>query len=421
MTEKAEIVNNPLTSELMAFMLSDGEGSALKGKIPIYPHPRETRCPVEGCNALFEHMPELGYTCPTRKHYTRPKHYRLYIKGEHIYNDEKGRTLDSYKRANELLHQIQREIADHTYDPTRYIKHEQVRFYTNNLLKRYQDMKLLKTSPSNKSAFKHDIKLASDYFGSRDVRDLRKVHISEFKEHLEKLYPNTKTLKNKLDAFKAFIGWSRSEEIIPIIPPFPDVEVIEKEAESVGQETRIAIFEAVPKEDKPIFACMMLQTVRPGEARALRCKDILIEKKQIHIHATFSKNTYQEKRKGRGARAYKQPIHPEMLEYFTLRKSAGLDEEYVFINHRTGGPYLQDAYLKVWQAVRKALSLPVALRFYEAGKHSSVTLMKSQGASDNTLMRLFGLSNVKTLRKYDHSEEDHSAEMGTLTLKKAEK
>ncbi len=60
------------------------------------------------------------------------------------------------------------------------------------------------------------------------------------------------------------------------------------------------------------------------------------------------------------------------------------------------------------------------MKLYEAGKHSTVTLLKAQGASDNTLMKLFGLSNVQTLRKYDHSEENLSEEIEKLTLKKAE-
>src|SRR5208283_1136954 len=95
LTDSNENRHNDLTPEIVAFLLSGGE-CIVKGKIPIYPHPRETRCPI--CQLKFEHIPELGYVC--RPHFTRPNRYRIYVKGELIYNDEKGGTLDSYKRAN---------------------------------------------------------------------------------------------------------------------------------------------------------------------------------------------------------------------------------------------------------------------------------------------------------------------------------
>jgi len=414
LTDSNENRHNDLTPEIVAFLLSGGE-CIVKGKIPIYPHPRETRCPI--CQLKFEHIPELGYVC--RPHFTRPNRYRIYVKGELIYNDEKGGTLDSYKRANELLHQITREIKDHTFEISRYVKCEQKKFYIVNLIKDYQTYKLSDVAPSNKATFKHDCALAADYFKTLDVRDLRKKQLTDYlTDRLRVVYANCKTQHNKMRSFMAFLSWCRDNEIIPNVPPIPEIEWEEKEAECVDQDVRIAIFEAVPFRHKPLFACILLQTLRPGEARALRCKDILLDKKMIYVHATFSKNTYQEKRKGRKSKAYKQPIHPEMLEYFTLRRLSGADEDYVFTAPKTGTAYTQDRYLDVWHAVRKKLELPAGLKLYEAGKHSTVTLLKAQGASDNTLMKLFGLSNVATLRKYDHSTEDNSEVVAGLTLKK---
>ncbi len=329
MTDSNENRHNDLTPDIVAFLLS-GEECMVKGKIPIYPHPRETRCPI--CKARFEHIPELGYVC--RPHFTRPHRYRIYAKGELIYNDEKGRTLDSYKRANDLLHQITREINDHTFEISRYVKCEQKKFYVVNLMKDYQAFKLPAISPSNKATFRHDCSLGAVHFGAFDVRDLRKKQLTDYlTDCLRKKYPNGKTQHNKMRAFMAFLSWCKDNEMIQNVPPMPDIEWTEKEAECVDQDVRVAIFEAVPMMHKPLFACILLQTLRPGEARAIRCKDILLDKKMLYIHATMSKNTYQEKRKGRKSKAYKQPIHPEMLEYFTLKKLSGADEDYFLPHH----------------------------------------------------------------------------------------
>jgi integrase len=57
------------------------------------------------------------------------------------------------------------------------------------------------------------------------------------------------------------------------VPAFPLIEYQEKEIRWINQEDQIKIFRLVPDADKPLVAFMMLHGVRPGEARALRCKE----------------------------------------------------------------------------------------------------------------------------------------------------
>lgn len=71
---------------------------------------------------------------------------------------------------------------------------------------------------------------------------------------------------------------------------------------------------------------------RPGEARVLKCKDIDIDSESITIHATFSKDDYMPRRKGKKAKPLIIPIHPEALDYLKARKSEAIGEAWVFPN-----------------------------------------------------------------------------------------
>lgn len=380
----------------------------------VYPEGRQTKCPV--CHVKYKQYGNLGYACPTGCK-TKPDKYRLRVKGDFIYSDRHGQPLDSFRRAFNLLAHITREIENHTFDASRYVRKKIEKFYVSYLLDKYWQAKKDSVALSNLYAYRHDIGLMKEYFKVTDVREIKKYHITKFIGFLKGKYTNTKTVKNKLDALMAFLRWCRDEEYTSSAPPKPKIEVTETENTVwFDNNRRIEIFNAVPQQVRPLFACMMLQTLRPGEARALRCNDIILAPDpRLHIHATFSGSVYRDKRKGRNAKGYFQPIHPEMLEYFMLRKQAGQDNDYVFVNPNTGGPFTKDVYLRAWKKVKAELGLQVKL--YQVGKHSTVSLLKREGVDDWSLMKLFGLSNVTTLHRYAHMDmQSMSDKMDKITL-----
>ncbi|MCF6147656.1 MAG: tyrosine-type recombinase/integrase [Candidatus Kuenenia sp.] len=378
-------------------------------------------CPV--CEGKFAEVKKLGYICPNHK--TLPKRFfvDLFYKGKRLklYSDRQGICLDTYQRAQTLLHQINSEIKNHTFDPAKYVKQEQERFYTSNLLDRFRMFKIDSLAPSYKKDFERHIRHAKNFFGAKDVRELRKLDILNYKDHLEKKFQlSNKTIKNIIDIFKTFLRYVKDDlEIISVVPGFPKIEQQPPKTTWLTPEVQQRLYESIPDEDKPIFAFLILSGCRPGEARALRCKDINLDLQIITISATFSGRVYRETRKGRGSRNATIPIHPEMLGYIKNHIENCLPSNYVFLNPRTGKYYSENTLKKIWQITKKKNNLPEGVRLYDATRHSFASQLVSRGVSLINVSRLLGHSSVKMTERYTHADlEKLKIDVENLSLRK---
>jgi hypothetical protein len=174
----------------------------MRGKIKTW-----GKCPENGCGLKFKHT-EAGPMYPV--HRARPEAYFFDFtyngRRERLFCDKEGKRLDTYKKALELQVMIKREIREHTYDPSDYIRRAAKEFWVSTLLGEFQDRKLGKLAPSYQHDFKRMVRMASDFFGERDVRDLRPLHIEDYQASLEKTL-SPKSVKNYLDHFKSFLRW----------------------------------------------------------------------------------------------------------------------------------------------------------------------------------------------------------------------
>jgi integrase len=253
------------------------------------------------------------------------------------------------------------------------------------------------------------------------VREIRKIDLINYRDHLEQKFTWTaKTLKNAMDIFKTFMGYVKNDfELIDHVPPFPKIEVPDAPFMWVDQKDQINLFEKVPDQHKPIIAFLMLHGCRPGEARALKCKDVELEHDSITISATFSGKAYCTRRKGRGARIAVIPIHPETKEYLEDRKKNALPEAFVFINPTTGRHYTQTKMEEIWCHVRKEAGISDKLRLYDATRHSYASQLVNRGVSLYTVSKLLGHSSTKVTEKYSHANiENLKTEVARITLKK---
>ncbi len=128
-------------------------------------------------------------------------------------------------------------------------------------------------------------------------------------------------------------------EVITIVPPFPVIDYVAKTFKWVSGQDQASLYEMVPDQHKPIIAFLMLHGCRPGETRALKCKNVDLVHGLITIAATFSKNVYRPRRKGKRAKPYNIPLHPEMREYAADRVSNSHPESFLFPDPGTGRPY----------------------------------------------------------------------------------
>ncbi len=407
----------PLTDpSVFSILLEDKED--LKGVIRC-----KGRCP--SCGEPFVGMKRLGFICPDCKTVPRRCYIDLSFKGKRIriFSDKQGQPLDSYQRAESLLKVINHEIRGFTFDPSKYIKAELEQYWATNLLDRYLAQKQKELAPTYLKDHKRMGRIAKDFFGTKDVRELRKLDLINFKDHCQNSFKwSPKTLKNTMDFFKAFMHYLKNDlEVIDVVPAFPDIEVPEPKFKWLSAKDQVAIFEKVPDEDKPIIAFLMLHGCRPGEARALKCRDVNLENESITISATFSLNTYREKRKGKRSRAVTIPIHPEALAFISDRVSTSLPEAFVFENPRRGGPYSHNAIFRLWNTIREAAGIEGDLRLYDASRHSLASQLVNSGTSIYIVSKMLGHSSTKMTEKYAHHHiEGLRTELSKMSLKRKE-
>ena len=363
------------------------------------------KCP--NCGKPFKYFRKLGYACPECK--TMPKRFYIDIwhqkKRVRLFSDKKGMPLDSYERAQTLLSHIRYEVSNHTFDATKYIKTEVRDYWATTLLDKFRDEKLDSLAPSYKKDYRRMTELCKRFFGTRDVREIRKPDIRNFKSHLEKNFTyKPKTIKNILMFLKTFVRWLHDEELIAsvVFLSKEDLQGLESSYKHqwFSSEEQTKILQYVPDEHSPIITFLMLQGCRPGEARALRCKDVSLRDSVITFSATFSDGVYREKRKGRGAKSYEIPIHPEMLDFISDRVKNNLPEAYVFVNPHTGRYYAETTLKRVWDNIKKKAGIVKSFRLYDASRHSFGSQLIDKGANPYKVSKLMGHSSIKTTEKY---------------------
>jgi len=379
------------------------------------------KCPI--CGKAFVEILKIGFLC--LEHQTVPKRFYVDLpwKGQRIriFSDKTGQVLDSYDRADKLSDRIGEELEDHTFDPSDYVTAEASKFYAQNLLDRFEKDKIDSIAPSYKKDYRRMVRIIKEFFRKTDVREIRKVNVIDFQKHcVEKYSWKEKTLKNTMDLLKVFMNYLKNDlEIIDKVPQFPIIDVPEPSVKWVHSSDQVTLYGFVPEEDKPIIAFLMLHGCRPGEARAIKCRDVSLEMQSINIHATFSRNIYMERRKGKKSKPYVMAIHPEMIEYVVGRVRGSHPEAFLFINPKNGQAYSENKIKRVWQQV-KARGNITGLRLYDASRHSVASQLVNSGVSLFQVSKILGHSSTKMTEKYSHADLDSlKVQLSKLSLRKA--
>ena len=381
------------------------------------------RCPI--CKEKFTEIKGIGYIC--LEHKTVPK--KVWVdfpwKGERIriFSDKTGKPLDTYSRAEEVLKHLHYELTNHIFDPEKYIKAEASKFWAANLLERFENDRIDNISPKYKKTYQQSIKVAKDFFKIQDVRDIRKVHLIDYVKDCRKNHSkwSDKTLKNHVDVFKTFMNYLHNDlELISAVPTFPVIDYVEKTFKWVSGADQVKLYEMVPDKHKPIIAFLMLHGCRPGEARALKCGDVDLEHACITIKATFSKNVYRLRRKGKKAKAYIIPIHAELHAYIADRVKNSHPESFLFPNPGTGRPYGESVLPKIWKIVRTQAGIgPFELRLYDASRHSFASQLANNGTTLFFVSKALGHSTPKTSERYSHADlEKLRINLSAISLRK---
>jgi integrase len=142
----------------------------------------------------------------------------------------------------------------------------------------------------------------------------------------------------------------------------------------------------------------------------------------LNCHATFSRNIYRERRKGRKSKPYTIAIHPEMTECITERVKTTHPDAFLFVNPRTAAAYTQKAVILVWRRMREKAGISDVIKLYGASRHSLVSQLINLGVSSAKISRLTGHSNSRMVEeRYGHHDlESLRTDLSLMSLKKGQ-
>jgi integrase len=375
------------------------------------------KCPR--CGGPFLEKPRVGMGCPKCK--TTPN--RLYLDIWHrsqrhrIFSNMQGQPISSYDQAFFLQEKINEEIRAHKFDPSHWVQGDAKKFYIPELVDQYYETYKMDWAPSNRKYLKTQLARCAKDFEVTDIREISRLDLSNMTTELKKIVAG-KTLKNHLTTFRAFFGWAKEMGTIPEVPAFPKIEVTEKIIPWLNQEDQIKVFEAVPTPDRPLISFLMLHGCRPGEARAIRIKDVDLSQGMITISATWSGTELREKRKGKNSQPMRVLIHDELLPFVEERVKSCTPGAFLFVNPRTGDPYSTAALKKVWLKVKAKTG--VDLRLYDATRHSFASQLVNAGVPIFSVSKYLGHSSIKMTEKfYGHADlSKMRIDLGKLSLRK---
>ncbi|MBT7628761.1 MAG: tyrosine-type recombinase/integrase [Desulfobacula sp.] len=229
------------------------------------------------------------------------------------------------------------------------------------------------------------------FFRDKDIRTIRYGDIVKFKKYVSKKVA-AKTTYNILAAFKTMMRFAWKSEDIPKLVPFPELSMsLPDEIEYLSMEQQDKVLSQIPEKDRPIFAFMMDNGTRIGEARALM-KDH-VKKNYINIKMIFSDNDLKlcsENKKGGmiGLTKYTHEVLKSIPENFS---------EFVFTRD-DGKPYTNKNLNAIWQTACKKIKLKIKL--YNAVRHSLGCQLLDMGIEMDVVRQQLRHTNIKMTQRY---------------------
>lgn len=175
----------------------------------------------------------------------------------------------------------------------------------------------------------------------------------------------SKTIKNIMGVLKAFLNHLYDMEVIPKLPKFPKIKITPKQKHWISPETQQSILEHIPNNYQLYIQILFETGMRPGEARALKRRDI--DGTVITVERALDEvNNLRPTKTGN---VYRFQISEALAQYIEINYRNYMPETYLFKLSRSG-------IHKVWQ--KACAEVGVSIPLYQASRHSKASQINEQ-------------------------------------------
>ncbi len=249
-------------------------------------------------------------------------------------------------------------------------------------------------------------KLLLRTFHNKYIHDIRDHHVNAFIESRKKEGKSPETINDDIFVIKRMFNLAVEKGYIKESPinNVKKLHVPEREIETITHEDFIRLLNSSPDGLKSIIIVAYFTGMRRGELRSLQWQHIDFENKFIRLKGENTKN-------GKG-----RDITMTKFVYETLMDLKKKNESLYVFSHSKGKPYSSgSAWRRLWNKAVKDSGInknrQTNLRFHDL-RHSYIShLVVDMNIDHKTAMELSGHSDLKTMQRYAHSNEERKKQV----------
>ncbi|MGD9818686.1 MAG: tyrosine-type recombinase/integrase, partial [Desulfomonilaceae bacterium] len=205
-----------------------------------------------------------------------------------------------------------------------------------------------------------------------------------------------------------------NEEVIQQLPIFPKLgRVPEPNWQWVDEESQEKILEVLDADDYFAIYFLMCHGCRTGELRALKHKDIDLQKNTVTIRRSFSGDQIRETTKSKRSRVL--PLDESWRDLYESRPTPINDDMFVFT--KNGKPLSHTWLSKQFRKACDKIGID-GLTLYQATRHSLASQAANRGESLYLIGKMLGHSTSKMTERYSHVETNALKQISRRNSKK---
>jgi len=253
---------------------------------------------------------------------------------------------------------------------------------------------------------KSKTKILLNTFKNKFINDIRDHHVNTYIETRKKEKKSPETINDDIFVIKRMFNLAVEKGYLKdsSISKVKKLYVPEREIETITHEDFIRLINHAPESLKPIITVAYFTGMRRGELRTLQWQHIDFENKNIKLKKEHTKN-------GKA-----RDISMTQLVLETLTELKEKNESLYAFSHSKGKPYSsKSAWRRLWNKAVKDSGInknrETNLRFHDL-RHSFISnLIVNMGVDHKTVMELSGHSDIKTMQRYTHSNEERKKQV----------